>query len=194
MAFELPALPYDHNALAPHLSAETLAYHYGQHHKAHVDRLNALLEESDAADDSLEALLGSASGELFHHAAEAWNHTFYWHCLSPHGGGAPRGALAVALEARFGDLVAFKTAFTAQAMAHLGAGWIWLIQTPDGGVDIATTQDADTPIAHGQIPLLGVDLWEHAHYIDYRHARDKYLEHIWPLINWDFVALNLSAD
>lgn len=192
MVFELPALPYEKNALAPHLSAETLDYHYGKHHRAYVDKLNELIEGTEDADKTLEEIIQSSSGGLFNQAAQVWNHTFYWHCLSPHGGGEPGGALAEAIDARFGSFATFKETFNAQAMANFGSGWTWLIKTGDGGVDIVNTSNADTPIAHGQIPLLTIDVWEHAYYIDYRNARPKYLENVWKILNWDFVALNFD--
>ncbi|WP_163577688.1 superoxide dismutase [Halomonas faecis] len=192
MVFELPALPYEKNALAPHLSAETLDYHYGKHHQAYVDKLNELIEGTEDADKTLEEIIQSSSGGLFNQAAQVWNHTFYWHCLSPHGGGEPGGALAEAIDARFGSFATFKETFNAQAMANFGSGWTWLIKTGDGGVDIVNTSNADTPIAHGRIPLLTIDVWEHAYYIDYRNARPKYLENVWKILNWDFVALNFD--
>lgn len=193
MAFELPALPYDKNALEPHISAETLEYHYGKHHQAYVTKLNELIEGTEDADKSLEEIMQSASGNLFNQAAQVWNHTFYWHCLSPHGGGEPSGALAEAINARFGSFARFKETFNANAVANFGAGWTWLIKTDDGGVDIVNTSNADTPIAHGQTPLMTIDVWEHAYYIDYRNARPKYLENVWNVLNWGFVAQNFNS-
>lgn len=190
MTFELPALPYDKNALEPHISAETLEYHYGKHHQAYVNKLNELIEGTDDANKTLEEIIQSSSGGLFNQAAQVWNHTFYWHCLAPNGGGEPAGALAEAINTRFGSFAKFKEAFNASAVANFGAGWTWLIKTQDGGVDIVNTSNADTPIAHGQIPLLTIDVWEHAYYIDYRNARPKYLENVWNVLNWDFVAQN----
>lgn len=192
MAFELPALPYEKNALEPHISAETLDYHYGKHHQAYVTKLNELVENTADADKSLEEIIKSSSGGLFNQAAQVWNHTFYWHCLSPNGGGEPTGALADAINAKFGSFDKFKETFNAQAVGNFGSGWTWLIKTDDGGVDIVNTSNADTPIAHGQTPLLTIDVWEHAYYIDYRNARPKYLENVWNLLNWDFVAQNFS--
>ncbi|SDK82976.1 superoxide dismutase, Fe-Mn family [Franzmannia pantelleriensis] len=192
MAFELPALPYDKGALAPYLSAEALDYHHGKHHQAHVDTLNALVEGTEYDRQSLEDIIQSTSGKLFHQAAQAWNHTFFWHCLSPQGGGEPHGDVGQAIVTEYGTFAAFKEAFNGIALDHLGVGWIWLVKRGDGGVEIVASHDADTPIAHGQTPLLVVDLWEHAYYIDYRHARGKYLEAIWQLINWDFVNQNVS--
>ncbi|MCL7939082.1 MULTISPECIES: superoxide dismutase [Halomonas] len=192
MAFELPALPYEKNALEPHISAETLEYHYGKHHQTYVNKLNELTDGTDDANKSLEEIIKSSSGGLFNQAAQVWNHTFYWHCLSPNGGGEPSGALAEAINAKFGSFDKFKETFNAQAAGNFGSGWTWLIKTDDGGVDIVNTSNADTPIAHGQTPLLTIDVWEHAYYIDYRNARPKYLENVWSVLNWDFVAQNFS--
>ncbi|KGE78998.1 superoxide dismutase [Fe] [Halomonas sp. ND22Bw] len=192
MAFELPALPYEKNALEPHISAETLEYHYGKHHQAYVTKLNELTDGTENANKSLEEIIQSASGGLFNQAAQVWNHTFYWHCLSPNGGGEPTGALAEAINAKFGSFEEFKSAFNAKAVGNFGSGWTWLIKTADGGVDIVNTDDADTPVAHGQTPLLTIDVWEHAYYIDYRNARPKYLENVWNVLNWDFVAQNFA--
>jgi Fe-Mn family superoxide dismutase len=192
MAFELPALPYDKNALEPHISAETLDYHYGKHHQAYLNKLNELTEGTADANKSLEEIIKSSSGGLFNQAAQVWNHTFYWHCLAPNGGGEPTGALAEAIDAKFGSFAKFKETFNANAIANFGSGWTWLIKTADGGVDIVNTSNADTPIAHGQTPLLTIDVWEHAYYIDYRNARPKYLENVWSVLNWDFVAQNFS--
>ncbi|APE32254.1 superoxide dismutase [Halomonas aestuarii] len=192
MAFELPALPYDKNALEPHISAETLDYHYGKHHQTYVNKLNELTDGTADADKSLEEIIKSSSGGLFNQAAQVWNHTFYWHCLSPNGGGEPTGALADAINAKFGSFEKFKETFNAQAAGNFGSGWTWLIKTDDGGVDIVNTSNADTPIAHGQTPLLTIDVWEHAYYIDYRNARPKYLENVWSVLNWDFVAQNFA--
>ncbi|TLF53356.1 superoxide dismutase [Fe] [Halomonas urmiana] len=192
MAFELPALPYDKNALEPHISAETLEYHYGKHHQTYVNKLNELTDGTADADKSLEEIIQASSGGLFNQAAQVWNHTFYWHCLSPNGGGEPTGALAEAINAKFGSFEKFKETFNAQAAGNFGSGWTWLIKTDDGGVDIVNTSNADTPIAHGQTPLLTIDVWEHAYYIDYRNARPKYLENVWSVLNWDFVAQNFA--
>ncbi|WP_280545875.1 MULTISPECIES: Fe-Mn family superoxide dismutase [unclassified Halomonas] len=192
MAFELPALPYEKNALEPHISAETLEYHYGKHHQTYVNKLNELTDGTDDANKSLEEIIQSSSGGLFNQAAQVWNHTFYWHCLSPNGGGEPSGALAEAINAKFGSFDKFKETFNAQAAGNFGSGWTWLIKTDDGGVDIVNTSNADTPVAHGQTPLLTIDVWEHAYYIDYRNARPKYLENVWSVLNWDFVAQNFS--
>ncbi|TDX29018.1 Fe-Mn family superoxide dismutase [Modicisalibacter xianhensis] len=190
MAFELPALPYEKNALEPYISAETLEYHYGKHHQAYVAKLNELTKDTAEANKSLEEIIKTSSGGLFNQAAQAWNHTFFWHCLSPHGGGEPSAPLADAINAKFGSLEQFKESFNAKAAGNFGAGWTWLVKTADGGVEIVNTDDADTPIAHDQTPLLTIDVWEHAYYIDYRNARPKYLEAIWHIVNWEFVAQN----
>nr|WP_299241054.1 Fe-Mn family superoxide dismutase [uncultured Halomonas sp.] len=192
MAFELPALPYEKNALEPHISAETLEYHYGKHHQAYVTKLNELTDGTDDANKSLEEIVKSSSGGLFNQAAQVWNHTFYWHCLSPNGGGEPSGALGEAINAKFGSFDKFKEEFSAKAAGNFGSGWTWLIKSDDGGVEIFNTDDADSAIAHGKTPLLTIDVWEHAYYIDYRNARPKYLEAVWNVINWDFVAQNYS--
>ncbi len=193
MAFELPVLPYDKNALEPHISAETLEYHYGRHHQAYVNKLNELIDGTADAGKSLEEIIKSSSDGLFNQAAQVWNHTFYWHCLAPNGGGEPTGPLAEAINATFGSFDRFKETFSASAVANFGSGWTWLIKTEDGGVDIVNTSNADTPIAHDQVPLMTIDVWEHAYYIDYRNARPKYLENVWNLVNWDFVAQNFAG-
>ncbi|WP_280561939.1 MULTISPECIES: Fe-Mn family superoxide dismutase [unclassified Chromohalobacter] len=192
MAFELPALPYEKNALEPYISAETLEYHYAKHHQAYVNKLNELTQGTADDDKSLEEIIQSASGVLFNQAAQVWNHTFYWHCLSPHGGGEPKGALGDAIKVTFGSFEQFKEAFNAKAAGNFGSGWTWLIKTADGGVDISNTDDADCPIVHGQTPLMTIDVWEHAYYIDYRNARPKYLDAVWNVINWDFIAQNFN--
>ncbi|SHK04064.1 superoxide dismutase [Halomonas caseinilytica] len=193
MAFELPVLPYEKNALEPYLSAETLEYHYGKHHQAYVTRLNQLVEGTEDADKSLGEIITSSSGRLFNEAAQVWNHAFYWHCLSPKGGGRPSGALAEAIDADYGSFEGFKEAFNAMAMDNFGSGWTWLATNGDNSLTIINGDDADCPVAHDHTPLLIVDVWEHAYYIDYRHARRKYLENIWKIMNWDFVAQNFAA-
>ncbi|MGX5913617.1 superoxide dismutase [Aliidiomarina sp. Khilg15.8] len=193
MAFELPALPYEKNALEPHISAETLEYHYGKHHQTYVDKLNAAVEGTENAGKSLEEIIKSADGGLFNNAAQVWNHTFYWNCMSPNGGGEPGGALAEAINSKWGSFDKFKEAFTNSAIGNFASGWTWLVKTSDGGVDIVNTDDAETPVTHeGVTPLLTVDVWEHAYYIDYRNARPKYMEAFWALVNWDFAAKNFG--
>ncbi|MGB0513933.1 MAG: superoxide dismutase [Fe] [Wenzhouxiangellaceae bacterium] len=193
MSFTLPELPYAKNALEPHISAETLEYHYGKHHNAYVDKLNGMIEGSEHAGKSLEAIIASASGGLFNNAAQVWNHTFYWNCLSPEGGGEPQGALADAINRDFGSFANFKEKFTESAIGNFGSGWTWLVRNTDGSLAIVNTDDADTPLTGDAKPLLTCDVWEHAYYIDYRNARPKYLEAFWNLVNWKFVAAGLEG-
>ena len=192
MAFELPALPYEKNALEPHISAETLEYHYGKHHNTYVTKLNGLVEGTDNANKSLEDIIKSASGPLFNNAAQVWNHTFYWHCLSPNGGGEPTGAAKEAIEKAFGSFDDFKKEFNDKAANNFGSGWTWLVEKADGSVAIANTSNAETPLTGADKPVLTVDVWEHAYYIDYRNSRPNYLEAFWNLVNWDFVNENLA--
>ena len=193
MAFELPALPYAQDALEPHISAETLEYHYGKHHKGYVDKLNDLVEGTEFAGKSLEDIVKGSEGGVFNNAAQIWNHSFYWNCLSPGGGGAPGGELAQAIEAAFGSFDAFKKAFTESAVSNFGSSWTWLVKKADGAVAIVNTSNAATPLTDdGVTPLLTVDLWEHAYYIDYRNARPKYMEAFWALVNWEFASRNFA--
>ncbi|WP_287832132.1 Fe-Mn family superoxide dismutase [Idiomarina sp.] len=193
MAFELPALPYEKNALEPHISEETLEYHYGKHHATYVSKLNDAVKGTDLESKSLEYIIKSEKGGLFNNAAQVWNHTFYWNCLSPNGGGAPSGAIADAINDKWGSFEKFQEEFNASAAGNFGSGWTWLVKKSDGSVDIMNTDDADTPVAHdGVTPLLTVDVWEHAYYIDYRNSRPNYLEAFWKLLNWDFVNKNFA--
>lgn len=192
MAFELPALPYEQNALEPHISAETLEYHYGKHHKSYVDKLNGLVEGTDLANASLEDVVRQSEGGVFNNAAQIWNHSFYWNCLSPNGGGEPTGALADAINAAFGSFEAFKEEFTNAALTNFGSGWTWLVQHADGSVALSNTSNAGCPLTEGVTPLMTVDVWEHAYYIDYRNARPKYMDAFWNLVNWEFVASNMA--
>ncbi len=192
MAFSLPELPYAKSALEPHISAETLEYHYGKHHQTYVDKLNGLVEGTDKANHSLEDIIRSADGGLFNNAAQVWNHTFYWHSLSPNGGGAPSGKIAELIDRDFGSFDAFVEKFNASAVGNFGSGWTWLVQNPDGSLEIVNTDDADTPLTGEAKPLLTCDVWEHAYYVDYRNARPKYLEAFWNLANWDFANSNLG--
>ena len=192
MAHELPALPYALDALQPHISQETLEFHYGKHHQTYVTNLNKLLEGSDQASASLEEVIKNSSGGLFNNAAQVYNHTFYWNCLSPNGGGEPGGAVADAINKAFGSFAEFKEKFSANAITTFGSGWGWLVQNSDGSIALASTTGAGCPLTSGQKPLLTCDVWEHAYYIDYRNARPKYLEAFWNLVNWDFVAANLG--
>ena len=193
MAFELPALPYAQNALQPHISAETLEFHYGKHHKTYVDKLNGLVDGTDLAGKSLEEVVRASQGPVFNNAAQVWNHTFYWHCLSPNGGGEAKGAVAKAIDSAFGSFAAFKEQFTNSAVNNFGSGWTWLVKGADGKLAIVNTGNAATPLTDkGVVPLLTVDVWEHAYYIDYRNARPKYMDAFWALVNWDFVNANLA--
>jgi Fe-Mn family superoxide dismutase len=192
MSFELPALPYEKNALEPHISAETLEYHYGKHHNAYVVNLNNLLKGSKFEGLSLEEIVKASDGGIFNNAAQVWNHTFYWHCLSPQGGGEPEGKLAAAINQSFGSFAAFKQQFSDAAVKNFGAGWTWLVKKPEGSLAIVNTSNAATPLTGDDKPLLTVDVWEHAYYIDYRNARPAYLENFWALVNWAFVEKNLA--
>ncbi|MBW2958310.1 superoxide dismutase [Fe] [Hafnia paralvei] len=192
MSFELPALPYEKNALEPHISAETLEYHYGKHHNTYVVNLNNLIKGTEFEGKSLEEIIKNSTGGIFNNAAQVWNHTFYWHCLSPKGGNAPTGAVADAINKAFGSFEAFKEELTKSAVGNFGSGWTWLVKKADGSLAIVNTSNAATPLTSGDKPLLTVDVWEHAYYIDYRNARPKYLENFWALVNWEFVAKNLA--
>jgi Fe-Mn family superoxide dismutase len=189
MAFELPPLPYETAALQPHLSRETLEFHYGKHHRAYVDRLNVLVPGTKYERMSLEEVVLSSVGEprIFNPAAQAWNHAFYWSGISPHGGGEPKGALADALSTAFGSVADFRKRFTDIAVNAFGSGWAWLVRKRDGALDVVSTRDAGCPLTDGHRPLLTCDVWEHAYYIDYRNARPRYVESFWKLVHWDSV-------
>ena len=193
MAFELPALPYARNALEPCISKETLDYHYGKHHNTYVTKLNGLIEGTGLANKSLEKIIKTSQGGIFNNAAQTWNHTFYWHCLSPDGGGEPTGELASAINAAFGSFEAFQQQFTDNAVNNFGSGWTWLVKNTDGAITIVNTSNAATPLTTDQTALMTCDVWEHAYYIDYRNVRPDYLAAFWKLVNWEFVATNLAA-
>ena len=193
MTHSLPALPYAMDALAPTLSQETLEYHYGKHHQTYVTNLNNLIPDTEFEALSLEDIIMKSSGGVFNNAAQVWNHTFYWNCLSPNGGGAPTGALAAAIDAKFGSFEEFKKQFNQSGATNFGSGWTWLVKNADGSLEIFNTSNAGTPMTSGKQALLTLDVWEHAYYIDYRNARPKYLETIWHIVNWDFVAANFAA-
>jgi Fe-Mn family superoxide dismutase len=193
MQHTLPELPYAMDALAPHISKETLEYHYGKHHAAYVTNLNNLVKGTEFESSSLEDIVKKSTGGVFNNAAQIWNHTFYWHCLSPNGGGAPSGKLADAINAKFGSFDAFKEAFTKSAIGNFGSSWTWLVKKTDGSVDIVNTSNAATPLTTQDKPLLTCDLWEHAYYIDYRNARPKYIETFWNLVNWEFASKNFEG-
>ena len=186
MTFQLPALPYALDALAPHISKETLEYHYGKHHSAYVANLNKLVQDTPLAGLALEAVITQSTGPVFNNAAQVWNHSFYWNCLSPTGGHEPTGSLADEIQKTFGSFQAFKEQFTQTAIATFGSGWAWLVRD-ERDLKIVSTSNAGIPLTSGQIPLLTCDVWEHAYYIDYRNRRPDYLSAFWALVNWDFV-------
>jgi len=194
MAFELPALPYARDALAPHISEETLDFHYGKHHQTYVDKLNGLVDGTENASKSLEEIIKTSEGGMFNNAAQVWNHTFYWNCLSPNGGGEPTGAIADAINATFGSFEAFKEQFNTQAANNFGSAWTWLVKNADGSVALYDTKNAGCPLTDDSVTaLLTVDVWEHAYYIDYRNSRPNYLAAFWNLVNWDFVNANFAG-
>lgn len=192
MEHTLPALPYALDALQPHISKETLEYHYGKHHQTYVTNLNNLIKGTEFENVTLEEIVKRSSAGVFNNAAQVWNHTFYWNCLTPNGGGAPSGALADAINAKWGSFDKFKEEFTKSCLANFGSGWTWLAKKADGSVDIVNTSNAATPLTGADTPLMTCDIWEHAYYIDYRNARAKYVEAFWNLANWDFVAQNFA--
>jgi Fe-Mn family superoxide dismutase len=192
MSIELPALPYARDALQPHISSETLDFHYGKHHQTYVDNLNKMIVDTEFADADLETIVRKSQGGMFNNAAQIWNHTFYWNSLSPKGGGEPTGKLAEAIAKAFGSFAAFKDAFTKAAIGTFGSGWAWLVQRPDGALAIVSTSNAATPMTGNDRPLLTCDVWEHAYYIDYRNARAKYVEAFWNLVHWEFAAKNMA--
>jgi superoxide dismutase, Fe-Mn family len=192
MAFELPNLPYAYDALAPNISKETLEFHHDKHHAAYVNKLNELTKGTSQEKESLQQIIKSASGALFNQAGQHFNHSFYWKSMAPKAGGEAKGAIADAIKKSFGDFAAFKKQFSDAAAGHFGSGWAWLIRDKEGSLKVTATHDADTPIKHGDHPLLTCDVWEHAYYIDYRNARPKYIEAFWNVVNWDFVNQNLG--
>ena len=192
MAHELPALPYEKNALEPTISAETIDYHYGKHHQAYVTNLNNLIAGTEHENSSLEEIVKNSEGPIFNNAAQVWNHTFYWNGLAPNKGGEPTGALADAINAAFGSFADFKAKFSASAVGNFGSGWTWLVKNADGSVELLNTSNAASALTTDKTPLLTIDVWEHAYYVDYRNARPKYMEEIWNVVNWDFVASNFA--
>ena len=191
MQHELPPLPFAPDALAPHMSRETLEYHHGKHHQAYVNNTNNLIKGTEFENMSLEDIIKKSSGGLFNNSAQVWNHTFFWNCMKPAGGGEPRGALAAAINAKWGSYAAFKEAFTKSAVGNFGSGWTWLVRKPDGTVDIVNTSNAGTPLTTADKPVLTIDVWEHAYYIDHRNARAKFVEvFLDRLVNWEFAATN----
>jgi len=192
MQHVLPDLNYAKNALEPHISAETLEFHYGKHHQTYVTNLNNLIVGTEFETLSLEEIIKKSSGGIFNNAAQVWNHTFYWNGLKPNGGGEPSGALADAINRDFGSFATFKEKFTQTAITTFGSGWAWLVKKPDGTLALESTSNAATPLTGANKPLLTCDVWEHAYYVDYRNMRPKYVEAFWNLVNWDFVANNFA--
>lgn len=192
MAFELPKLPYALDALAPYISKETLEYHYGKHHQAYVNKLNSLIANTEFEGKSLEEIIKKSSGAIFNNAAQDWNHTFYWHCMTPKTKKEPAGKLADAIKKTFGSLDAFKEKFTQTSINQFGSGWGWLAKTPSGELEVYSTMNAGTPMTDGKKALLTCDVWEHAYYIDTRNDRPKYVNNFWQIVNWDFVEKNFA--
>jgi Fe-Mn family superoxide dismutase len=187
MQHELPPLPFAEDALAPHISAETIQYHYGKHHATYVKKLNGLIPGTEFEDMPLDEIVKKASGGIFNNAAQVWNHTFYWNCLSPNGGGQPSGGLAEAIDKSFGSFEEFKEQFNSAATGLFGSGWVWLVKE-NGGLAIEGESNAGTPLQKGKTAVLTCDVWEHAYYIDHRNSRPSYLDGFWNLVNWDFAA------
>jgi len=192
MAFTLPDLPYSHDALAPIMSRETLEYHHDKHHRAYVEKLNNLIKGTEFEELSLQEIVLKSSGEIFNNAAQAWNHDFYWHCMSPQGGGEPHGELATAIASAFGSFAKFKEKFSKLAEGTFGSGWAWLVRNKTGKLEVINTSNAANPLTKGKTPLLTCDVWEHAYYIDYRNARPDYVKAFWNVVNWQFAASNLK--
>ncbi len=192
MEHTLPSLPFAPDALAPLISAETIEYHYGKHHRTYVDNLNKLIPGTEFEKMSLEDIIRKASGGIFNNAAQVWNHSFYWNCLAPKAGGEPAGPVAGAIAGSFNSFGEFKEKFTNAAVTLFGSGWCWLVRNADGSLSIEAKSNAGTPVSEGKTALLTCDVWEHAYYIDYRNARAKYVESFWKLVNWGFVAQNLN--
>ena len=193
MEHKLPPLPYAMDALQPHISKETLEFHYGKHHQAYVTNLNNLIKGTEFENAGLEDIIKKASGGLFNNAAQVWNHSFYWNCLAPKGGGAPTGGLAAAIDKKWGSFAAFKEEFSKSAVGNFGSGWTWLVKKADGSVDIVNTSNAATPLTGADKPLMTCDVWEHAYYVDYRNARPEYVKAFWNLVNWEFVSKNYAG-
>lgn len=192
MAFELPPLPYSKDALTPHMSAETLDYHHGKHHKTYVDNLNKAIPGTEYEKMTLEEIIKKSSGPVFNNAAQVWNHTFFWNCMAPKAGGEPKGEIAELINKEFGSFAAFKEKFNDVSAKQFGSGWGWLVKNKSGKLEILSTSNAQTPMTEGHTALLTADVWEHAYYIDYRNSRPNYLAGFWNLVNWDFVNQNLK--
>lgn len=193
MEHKLPDLPYALDALQPHISKETLEFHYGKHHQTYVTNLNNLIKGTEFENMSLEDIVKKSSGGMFNNAAQVWNHTFYWFCLKPNGGGQPTGALADAINKKFGSFDEFKKQFAQTCVTTFGSGWGWLVKNADGSIELMSTSNAQSPMTSGKTALLTCDVWEHAYYVDYRNRRPDYVAAFWNLVNWDFVAKNFAG-
>jgi Fe-Mn family superoxide dismutase len=193
MAFILPELPFPKDSLKPHISEETFEYHHGKHHAAYVNNLNKLIEGTEFEQMTLENIILNSQGGIFNNAAQTWNHTFFWNSLSPNGGGTPKGNLLDEIVKNFDSFDNFKKKFTDSAVTLFGSGWTWLVKNPDGTLEIIQTQNAGTPLTLGKKPIITLDVWEHAYYIDYRNARPKFVEAFWEIVNWDFASKNLQS-
>ncbi len=190
MKHERPELPYPSDALEPHISQETFSFHHGKHHQAYVNKLNELIVGTEFEDASLEEIIAKASGGIFNNAAQVWNHTFYWNSLAPNGGDAPTGAIADAIAAQWGSFDKFQEEFTQAAATNFGSGWTWLVKNEEDELEIVSTSNAGNPLTQGKTPILTIDVWEHAYYVDYRNARPQYIDAYWNLVNWDFANEN----
>jgi superoxide dismutase, Fe-Mn family len=193
MEHKLPDLPYAMDALQPHISKETLEFHYGKHHQTYVTNLNNLIKGTEFENMALEEIVKKSSAGMFNNSAQVWNHTFYWYCLKPNGGGQPSGALADAINKKFGSFDEFKKQFTQTCITTFGSGWGWLVKNTDGSIELMSTSNAQSPITSGKTALLTCDVWEHAYYVDYRNRRPDYVAAFWNLVNWDFVAKNFAG-
>jgi superoxide dismutase, Fe-Mn family len=193
MEHKLPDLPYAMDALQPHISKETLEFHYGKHHQTYVTNLNNLIKGTEFENMALEDIVKKSSGGMFNNSAQIWNHTFYWHCLKPNGGGQPSGALADAINKKFGSFDEFKKQFTQTCITTFGSGWGWLVKNADGSIELMSTSNAQSPMTSGKTALLTCDVWEHAYYVDYRNRRPDYVAAFWNLVNWDFAAKNFAG-
>jgi superoxide dismutase, Fe-Mn family len=192
MSFIQPQLPYDLGALSPFVSEEQMTYHYGKHHAAYFTNLNGLVDGKPESEKALKEVVVKAEGPVFNNAAQAWNHSFFWHCMSPSGGGTPKGELLSRIERDFGSFDVFKEQFSTAATKLFGSGWAWLAADVAGKLEIMPLSNADTPLRHGKEPILTLDVWEHAYYIDYRNLRPKFIQGFWDVVNWDFVTKNLA--
>ncbi len=193
MAFSLPPLPYEMNALEPHISVETLEFHYGKHHQTYINNLNGLVEGTENANRTLDEIIMNSQGGLFNNAAQVWNHTFYWNCMGPNGGGDPTGSVADTINKAFGSFADFKDQFSKSAETNFGSGWTWLVQNSNGDVEIQNTSNAGCPMTSSAKAILTIDVWEHAYYVDKRNARPAYIESWWNLVNWDYVNSQLEG-